>query len=86
MFRKAPKYLCDLLRKKENVRNLRSSEDSTLLQEHKYNSKTLGGRAFSIYGPKLWNAIPKSIREIDDLGHFKKELKTHVFRSVYNHQ
>ena len=35
-----------------------------------------GDRAFSHVGPKLWNLLPKSVCEEDDLVEFKKKLKS----------
>ena len=45
------------------------------LQETKYNNK-YGNRAFSRVGPKLWNLLPKVIREEADTESFKKALKS----------
>ena len=35
-----------------------------------------GKRAFSCAGPKLWNSLPKQVREEKDLEQFKKRLKS----------
>ena len=35
-----------------------------------------GVRAFSHVGPKMWNLLPKPIRDVDDILDFKKALKT----------
>ena len=36
-------------------------------------------RSFNIVGPKLWNCLPKTIRDSPNLDCFKKHLKTHMF-------
>ena len=41
----------------------------------------MGKRAFSVCGPRLWNALPKDLRVMDDLDDFKKKLKTYLFTS-----
>ena len=43
-----------------------------------YNS-AYGERAFRNCAPKLWNAIPQFIRNIDSISTFKKSLKHHLF-------
>ena len=42
-----------------------------------------GKRSFSFAGPKLWNALPLRIKQIVSVLHFRKLLKTHLFRSHY---
>ena len=59
--------------------NLRSSSDSALLSSPYVNSKaTLGERAFLFAGHKLWNAVPRFIRESISIDTFKRKLKTHL--------
>ena len=45
------------------------------LQETKYENR-YGCRAFSHVAPKLWNLLPKSIREEKDTDSFKTKLKS----------
>lgn len=40
-----------------------------------------GKRAFSRVAPRMWNLLPKSVREKTDLAEFKKALKTYLFNS-----
>lgn len=40
-------------------------------------------RAFSVAGPRMWNHLPSSLRELTDTNDFKKQLKTHLFRECY---
>ena len=72
----APDYLCNLLEKKRTLDKLRISNDTTLLQEsiEKINYRS---RKFSTAAPKIWNQLPKVIRESPSLGSFKTRLKTH---------
>ena len=43
----------------------------------------LGARAFGVAGPRLWNALPISLRQSDlSLGQFRRALKTHLFDCV----
>jgi len=40
----------------------------------------LGDRAFGVAGPRLWNALPISLRQPHlSLGQFRRALKTHLF-------
>ena len=56
--------------------NLRSSSDSTLLSYSNVKPKaTLGERAFLFAAPKLWNVLPRYIRESISVDTFKRKLK-----------
>ena len=57
----------------------RSTEDSFVLETPKTKLKSFGDRAFSSYGPRIWNSLPKKIRDIDKIEIFKKQLKHHLF-------
>ena len=64
--------------------NLRSSSDSTLLSYPNVKLKaTLGERAFLFAAPKLWNAVPRIIRESTSIDTFKRKLKTHLFKKAF---
>ena len=64
--------------------NLRSSNDSTLLNYPNIKPKaTLGERAFVFAAPKLWNALPRRIRESTSVDTFKRKLKTHLFEKAF---
>ena len=77
----APSYLRFLITPKPVCKyNLRSSSDSTLLSYPNVKPKaTLGERAFLFAAPKLWNAVPRFIRESILVDTFKRKLKTHLF-------
>ena len=65
---KAPEDVSALVSYSQHQRNRK-------LQETRSNS-SYGDRAFSHVGPKLWNLLPKSVCEEDDLVEFKKKLKS----------
>ena len=75
----APVYLSDLLTYHQSKRSLRSSDDTTLLTIQKSRLATYGYRAFVVIAPRLWNNLPRNIRQIDSLSKFKKDLKTFLF-------
>jgi hypothetical protein len=79
----APQYICDMLKPYPTPRPLRSSEENFLAIPQS-RTKTYGDRAFSVVAPKLWNGLPDELRNINELGHFKSQLKTHLFNSAYN--
>ena len=41
----------------------------------------MGDRAFSVAGPRLWNALPMTLRIETDVEEFKKLLKTYLFKN-----
>ena len=81
----APKYLKDKLKKKEPSKryDFRSNEDEQALCTPSTKLSTFGDRSFSAYGPKIWNSLPLSLREISSLESFKHNLKTHLFRKAF---
>ena len=79
----APSYLQDLLHVYSPNRTLRSAMDSTILVKPTPNYKSLGERAFTFYGPKIWNSLPSDIRNIKSINTFKSNLKTFFFRLAY---
>ena len=75
-------YLKDLLVPYNPSRSLRSS-DANLLKVPSTVLKTCGDRAFYSAAPRLWNGLPKELRCMTDVTHFKKALKTHLFNTAY---
>ena len=76
-------YLTDKLSLRPN-KGLRS--DNQLLLNVPVSTlrlKCYGDRAFSVSGPKLWNALPKDIRLCATLAAFKTNLKTYLFKKAY---
>ena len=79
----APQYIRDMLKPKLAPRALRSSE-ANLLAVPTTRTKTYGDRAFSASAPTLWNKLPDDLRALHELAAFKRELKTHLFKTAYN--
>ena len=78
----APEYLKNLLVIQQGGREgLRSAMDSRKLIVPRTCYKTFADRSFSVYGPQIWNILLRCIREIDDLEHFKKQIKTFLFNN-----
>lgn len=78
----APIYLSSLIRPYSQDRSLRSGADPSLLQEISTRTK-FGERAFSVAGPKIWNGLPRNLRQLTSLTIFKKDLKTHFCTLAY---
>ena len=81
--RTAPHYLQDAVSLYCPNRPLRSSNDTTVLRLPRMHYKTLGERSFSFMGPKLWNALPRALRDCPDEGQFKRQLKHYLFKQAY---
>ena len=77
-----PQYLRDLLFIQNNTRSLRSGDD-IVLKVPKTKLKSAGDRSFSLAAPKIWNSLPKSVKEATSLPLFKKKLITHLFQCAY---
>ena len=59
-------------------RPLRSSTDRTLTVPRTHNR--CGDRSFAVAGPRLWNSLPISLRQISSYGQFRRYLKkNHLF-------
>ena len=65
-------------RKQKLSIKLRIDEDKLILVEPSTTFETTK-RAFSISGPKLWNKLPRKLRESKTLKQFKVDLKTFLF-------
>uniref|UniRef100_A0A8C6VU81 Reverse transcriptase domain-containing protein n=1 Tax=Nothobranchius furzeri TaxID=105023 RepID=A0A8C6VU81_NOTFU len=76
----APSYIGDLSPYTPS-RSLRSS-DQSLLVVQRTRLKTKGNRSFAAVAPRLWNSLPLSLRSVDSVVFFKKQLKTHLFKLV----
>ena len=58
-------------------RPLRSSTDGTLTVPRTHNR--FGDISFAVAGPRLWNSLPISLRQISSYGQFRRYLKNHLF-------
>ena len=75
----APEYLAELFQWHEpRGYNLRSGSQR-LLHQPAWNLKTVGFRRIAVAGPYLWNRLPANLRSINNIRHFKRDLKTHLF-------
>ena len=80
-----PQYLADKLSFKTLDITTRYSASNSKQLDTPFNSKrTQGDRGFSFTGPNYWNQLPNYIKEAENLGKFKKLLKTHFFRLSFN--
>lgn len=69
----APDYLKSLIHEHTPARTLRSTHERRLVVPTA-NQSTVGNRAFSIAGARLWNDLPISIRNVSSLEVFKDSL------------
>lgn len=70
-----PEYISDLLKPMSQVHslNLRSSDNGSLYVPKSRTS--LYSASFSCSAPRLWNALPQTVKEAGSLNSFKKSLK-----------
>ena len=76
----APPYLANVIKPRKTPRSLISTT-MEYLEEQRSRLVTYGDRSFSVAGPKLWNNLPLQIRKSSSIQSFKKELKSHLFKS-----
>ena len=83
----APAYMTSMLNYRDPPSNRCTvrNDELHLLKEPKGRLKTHGDRAFSVYAPQLWNALPLKLRLASSVELFKKDLKTHLFQQAYGH-
>jgi len=78
----APSFIMELLELHIPNRQLRSG-DAKCLTIPRTKTVTYGERALSVLAPKLWNKLPKSLRNCTELNTYKCQLKTHLYSSAY---
>ena len=78
----APAYLNELVTPYAPARSLRTGNDSLLTIPRTSNGA--GDRSFRVYGPRIWNDLPRYLRTAKDASTFKKLLKTHYFNIAFN--
>ena len=76
----APNYLSDHLNIYKPTRALRSASKFLLCVPRGISTVNYGERAFTAAAPKLWNALPETLRKATSLDTFKSMLKTHLFK------
>ena len=78
----APKYICDLITRREYKRELRTNDQMNLVVPF-VKRKHFGERSFSYAAPREWNKLELSIRKSESLESFKKKFKTYLFEAAY---
>jgi hypothetical protein len=79
----APKYIRDLLTRKQDCCYSLRSDMQGLLEVPYACGKTSGDRAFVRAGHFLWNSLPLDIRASSSVDCFKRHLITFLFRDAY---
>ena len=83
--KQTPDYISDMLHEQTGRRRLRSTTSTTLFIEQRTQHSTFADRSFSCYGPRIWNKLPKHIRNAESIVIFKKLVKHHLFGIAYKH-
>ena len=81
MHGKGPAYLASMLIEYHPSHSLRSAQRSRLVEPRIH--KKYGERAFSVAGPKLWNALRDDVKMSETVDSFKSALKTFLFKKAY---
>jgi predicted nucleic acid-binding Zn-ribbon protein len=79
---RAPGYIRDLLQPYQPPRALRSMNLS-FLKKPRVRTKTFGDKSYAVCAPYLWNKLPLSLRQCEELEPFKRGLKTHLFEKAF---
>jgi hypothetical protein len=77
----APAYLQERLQTQSD--RPRRTQHQHLLRVPRARCRSFGERAFSHAAPTLWNTLPPNMRDVTCVTAFKKQLKTHLFRTAY---
>jgi len=77
----APMYLRELIQEYNPTRSLRSEQTGLLVIPRC--RLRVGERSFACAAPKLWNALPQQLRQVDSLDAFKSSLKTYLFKKAF---
>ena len=80
----APSYLSQLVRVADlpGRRSLRSPRTNRLLVPPMKLS-TVGGRAFPVAGPTIWNSLPDNVISAPSLSTFRQRLRTFLFQASF---
>ena len=82
-----PDYLRKLLRDYHpgTTVSLRRNDDPFMLDEPRCNLQ-MGFRAFKTSAPRLYNRLPREIKESNNVDIFRKRLKTYLFNDCYTEE
>jgi len=80
----APSYLSQLVRVADlpGRRFLRSARTNRLLVPP-VKLSTVGGRAFPVAGPTIWNSLTDNVISAPSLSTFRQRLKTFLFQASF---
>ncbi len=80
-----PRYIWELLRDFHVDANvtLRHSAEEYRLAEPKFNTES-GRRVFGRNAPRLYNMLPLSVKQADNIDIIKKKMKTFLFGQCYD--
>ena len=79
-----PAYLRDLLKPYACGREgMRSADDTARLLVPATRCTTYGDRAFSVFGPKVWNSLSPDVQLSPSVSSFKTAVKAHLFALAY---
>ena len=78
----APTYLKELLPKRQNTRQLRSST-SSVIQSIIFKLSQTYNSLFASAGPQIWYSLPSNLCNEMDANIFKKNVETYLFRKYY---
>ena len=79
-----PQYLAKKLHMTTWERMTGHNKSDTKVVQVPFNKKkTQGDWGFSLTGPNYWNKLPNYVKEVENLGKFKKLLKNTFFRLCY---
>jgi len=80
----APSYLSQLVRVADlpGRRSLRSTRTNHLLMLP-VKLSNVGGRAFPVAGPTIWDSLPDSVISAPSLSTFRQRLKTFLFQASF---
>lgn len=79
-----PSYLVELISEQKSTR-LRSSSHGCTLVVQRTRTVTFGDRSFQVAAPRLWNSLPRTLRDCTDEKQFRRGLKTHLFKQFLAH-
>ena len=77
----APEYLIDI-GITPHRRRLRSTTELKLPVIRSRNAQ-VHGCSFASMGPRVWNALPRNLKEAASIEQFKSFMKTHLFNLCY---
>ena len=72
--------MASALERRRTTRHLHSSDRQLVVP---CTRRGVGDRSFDVAPPRLWNALPDSVKLAESFTSFKKQLKTLLFREHF---